>query len=342
MRLASVALLLLILAGTVAAQVGVDKINYKGWPDAYRIHNDACELVIVPQVTRVMSFALADGKNVLWENPELAGKTFPADDGTWHNIGGEKLWPTQQKDLFKKYTGKNGWPPPWPWDAGPSTAEPIEAGVRLMIPHDKRFGAHALREFVMDAHKPLVHVRQWIDKTEGDAAEMTLWTVCQVDDPLLAIVPRDQSAPGYRRLDEAADSKTAELRGAVVTLAREEKRGLKIGVGPAADNGWAATTFSAKGKDGAAVLFVQSHRLVADGTYPDGKCQAELYTAPVTFARYTEMELLSPLVALKPGQKLRDDAVWQLTAVEAETAKDAQRAGAAAQKAHADALGILP
>src|SRR5207245_1727408 len=80
MRFAPVTAILSILAaGTAAAQVSVEKVNYKGWSESYRVRNSACELVIVPQVTRVMSFALASGgggKNVLWENPELAGKTF--------------------------------------------------------------------------------------------------------------------------------------------------------------------------------------------------------------------------------------------------------------------------
>src|SRR5690242_3564273 len=81
-----------------ASPVTVEQITYKGWPNAWRVRNPECELVVVPAVSRVMHFSLTAGPNVLWENPDLAGKTFPTDDGTWHNIGGEKLWPTQQKE----------------------------------------------------------------------------------------------------------------------------------------------------------------------------------------------------------------------------------------------------
>ena len=300
--------------------VTVERIEYKGWPDAWRLRNEACELIVVPAVSRVMHFSLIGGNNLLWENPELAGKTFPTDDGTWHNIGGEKLWPTQQKDLFKKYTGHDAWPPPWPWDAGPSRAEPLPLGIRLTLPDDKRFGAHAVREFTLDPRKPLVHVRQWIEKTEGDPAQMTLWTVCQANDPLLSLLP---SADG-KYADFAKHSDLMTTQAGYVALGRDEKRGLKIGVPPSGENGWVASVFAAPTQN---IMLVLSHRLTTDATYPDDRLQAELYTSPKNFANYTEMELLSPLIALKAGERLEDDAVWQIVpAVGSDYAAIAQQA----------------
>ena len=35
--------------------------------------------------------------------------------------------------------------------------------VRMTLPHDARFGAHAVREFVLHPTQPLVQVRQWIE-----------------------------------------------------------------------------------------------------------------------------------------------------------------------------------
>jgi hypothetical protein len=315
-------------SGKSAAAVTVERVEYHGWPEAWRIRNGACELVIVPAVTRVMRFALTGGKNLLWEDPALAGKTFPADDGTWHNVGGEKLWPTQQKDLFKKYTGHDGWPPPWPWDAGASRAEPIANGVRLVLPHDKRFGAHAVREFTLNEKLPLVHVRQWIEKTEGPPAEVTVWTVCQANDPVLSLLP---CADGKFSII-GSHSSLIESKPGYVTLGRDAKEGLKIGVPAAGQNGWVASVFN--GPSGK-VMLVQSHRLVEGAKYPDDGLQAELYTSPRSFALYTEMELLSPLVALKPGERLEDDRVWQVVPVEGNEYLGAAR------RAHAQALERL-
>jgi hypothetical protein len=309
------------------AAVVVERVTYNGWPEAWRIRNESCELVIVPAVTRVMRFALAGGPNLLWDDPKLAGKTFPTDDGTWHNIGGEKLWPTQQS-LFMKYTGRDGWPPPWPWDAGASRAEPIPNGVRLVLPYDKRFGAHAVREFTMDEKRPLVHVHQWFEKTEGPPAQMTVWTICQVNDPLRSLLP---CADGKVSTWESR-SKLIERKTGYVTLGRQEKEGLKIGVLAAGQNGWVASVFNApSGK----VMLVQSHRLVAGAKYPDDGLQAELYTSPASVAHYTEMELLGPLVAAKQGERLEDDRIWQVVPVEGEDYLGA------ATRAHAHALEYL-
>lgn len=312
-----------------AAPVTVERVAYNGWPDAWRVRNASCEIVVVPAVSRVMRFAPTGGKNLLWENPELAGKTFPADDGTWHNIGGEKLWPTQQKDLFKRYTGHDTWPPPWPWDAGSSRAEPIPNGVRLTLPQDARFGAHAVREFTLDESKPLVRVRQWIEKTEGEPTLMTVWTVCQANDPRLSLLPcADGKFSGF-----GAHSSLMEAKDGRVTLGRHAKQGLKIGVPPSGQNGWVASVFDAPSGQ---VMLVQSHKLAANATYPDDGLQAELYTSPKTFAFYTEMEMLSPLVAVKAGERLEDDAIWQLV-----PASDGADYLMIAQRAHQRALEHL-
>jgi hypothetical protein len=309
--------------------VTVERVAYNGWPDAWRVRNQSCELVVVPAVSRVMRFAPAGGQNLLWEDPALSGKTFPTDDGTWHNLGGEKLWPTQQKDLFKKYTGHDGWPPPWPWDAGASRAEPIANGVRLVLPHDRHFGAHAVREFTLDPTRPLAHVRQWIEKTEGPPAEMTVWTVCQANDPILSLLP---SADG-KFSDFGTPSGLIQSKPGYLTLGRDAKQGLKIGVPVAGQNGWVASVFN--GPSGRKLMLVQSHRLISAAKYPDAGLQAELYTSPISFALYTEMELLSPLVALRPGEKLEDDRVWQVVPV---TGEDYAHT---ATRAHAQALERL-
>jgi hypothetical protein len=312
-------------------KVEVEQISYQGWEKAWAVRNRACELIVVPSVSRVMSFRLTGGANLLWQDPALAGKTFPQDPKDWKNIGGEKLWPTQQ-DLFGKFTGLGrDWPPPWPWDAGASKAQAIENGVRLTLPHDDRFGAHAVREFVLDPVKPLVHVRQWIEKTDGEPAPMTLWTVMQVNNPQLAFLP---SADGNYSLMGPASQQIVAKPGSVA-LGREQDKGLKIGVSAQGQNGYVAALF-AQAEDRPHLLLVQSHKLVAAGAYPDKGLQAQLYTSPINFARYTELELLGPLVTLKAGERLRDDRVWQIVDVTDE--KDAPELAA---NAHAKAQEVL-
>ena len=92
--------------------MAITQVEYAKWPGAWQIDNGKCRMVIVPQVGRVMAFSMEGGPNLLWNNEALAGQTVPKDDHTWHNFGGDKVWPTQQ-DWWIKYTDRNGWPPPY-------------------------------------------------------------------------------------------------------------------------------------------------------------------------------------------------------------------------------------
>jgi hypothetical protein len=131
------------------------------------------------------------------------------------------------------------------------------------------------------------------------------------------------------------DSPQIATRPGHVTLGREQKQGLKVGVAPHGQNGYVAALF-ARPNGEPAQLLVQSHRLTEGAAYPDKGLQAELYTSPIDFARYTELELLGPLVTLKPGERLRDDRVWQIVEVGA----DADPLPIAADR-HKSALGLL-
>jgi hypothetical protein len=289
-----------------APAVRVERIGYRGWAGAYRVSNDKCELIVVPQISRVMHFSLRGRKNVLWVNPDLAGKVLP-EGKEWNNYGGEKVWPTQQS-LFPTLAGR-AWPPPWPWDGGESKVERIDGGVRITTGHDPKFGAHLVREFVMDRREARVTVRQWIDKTEGEPVPMTIWSVCQVDDPSVAITAagkRLADGKRYRALGEA--SPLMLEHETVVTLGRDAKRGLKIGVSSEGKTGWVAAEFSG-------AMLVISHPRVEGTAYPDQGCDAEIYTSPGNGVKYTELELLSPLVSVRDGERLMEEQEWNLLPV---------------------------
>ena len=94
-----------------------------------------------------------------------------------------------------------------------------------------------------------MRVRQWIEKTEGEPAEMTVWTICQVNNPAVSLLP---AADGkYGNFDTQSDLVVA--KDGTVTLGRDEKKGLKVGVAPSGRNGWAASVFARPAGAGKAV-----------------------------------------------------------------------------------------
>ena len=320
-----------LVGGAASAEVSVTQIRYTKWDGAWSIKNAQCEMVIVPQVGRVMSFSLSGSKNVLWNNPELAGQTVPQDDNTWHNFGGDKVWPTQQ-DWWIKYTTRNGWPPPYSFDGAAQSAERIERGVRMTSPPSPEFGTKSVREFVMDADRPLVHVRQWFTKSEGKPVTMSLWTVTQVRTPDFAILPI--GGPMDLKTLGPVVSERLKTGNGVVSLRNDPSASQKIGAVPSTRTAsdWVAGVFGRE-------MLVES-RQRRDGTYPDGNCQAEIYTAPAKDESYVELEMLSPMSELTAGKTLRDDAVWQIVSLP-EPHPTTEQAAAAARASHQLALKEL-
>lgn len=310
------------------AEVTVEKLEYMGWKDCLRVRNAVCELVVVPQVGRVLHFSLAGKENTLYVNRALLGQTVAKDDGQWHNFGGDKVWPTQQ-DLWIKYTKKNAWPPPYHFDGAPASAEPIPGGIRLRTAQSPQFGASCVREFRLDPQKPLVRVKQHFNKTEGEPAEMTLWSVMQVRKPLYALLPLGEMIDGKLFKALSKEPLKHDLIEGFLILKNQERATQKVGNG--FGSGWIAAVYEDVG-------IVKSHRLSKAGSYPDGGCAQEIFTADAPLESYVELELLGPLETVKAGQKLAEEEVWQLVPLTKEQSESPAKAGEALKAAHKEAM----
>src|SRR5262245_48684337 len=95
------------VSGNAAVPV-VTATNYYGWRNALALRTPEAEVVVVPEIGRVMSFRLTAGENVFWENPALLGRTNTWNEaawrqGEWVNFGGDKTWPAPEVE-WTRYT----------------------------------------------------------------------------------------------------------------------------------------------------------------------------------------------------------------------------------------------
>ena len=68
----------------------LERINYRGWQNSYRIFNPTVELVVLADVgPRIISYGFQNGENVLHEVPEHAGITGGRE---FRLYGGHRLW----------------------------------------------------------------------------------------------------------------------------------------------------------------------------------------------------------------------------------------------------------
>jgi hypothetical protein len=81
---------LLAVAAVANAAVRVEKINYKGWPNCYRITNGEIEAVVTGDIgPRIIRLAFVGGQNLFKEFSDQIGKTGETE---FQLRGGHRLW----------------------------------------------------------------------------------------------------------------------------------------------------------------------------------------------------------------------------------------------------------
>lgn len=73
-----------------SAAVKIEKTQYAGWPNCYRISNGEIELVVTTDVgPRVIRYGFVGGQNLFKEFTEQSGKS---GESSWQARGGHRLW----------------------------------------------------------------------------------------------------------------------------------------------------------------------------------------------------------------------------------------------------------
>lgn len=295
----------------------VEATTYSGQA-AFRLTDGRSEAVVVPALGRVMRYAQVGGPNVLWNAP--AGKQFRPGD--WKNWGGDKVWPAPQS----QWGGLAGpaWPPHPTFDGMPHQAEvlPEAAGaggtatkpprLRTTGPLMAGFGARVIREYSFDPATGELVIEQSLKKEEGVPLLISLWSVTQIPPPDAAFLPLNPESPyknNFHWFAGKAPQGTTTAGVSPSLLRFKPSRGsYKLG----ADAPIAAV---AAVRDGLAFVLRGAKR---PGQYPEG---ADGSGFPVTIwnqdetdpaARYVELEMMSPLTALKPGEQLGSVMRWSL------------------------------
>jgi len=94
-----------ILAMNAWAEIRIEKVNYKGWPNSYRMTNGEVELVVTSDIgPRIMRYGFVNGQNMFWEDPAGLGKSGEAE---WQLRGGHRLW-IGPEDIKYTYGPDNG------------------------------------------------------------------------------------------------------------------------------------------------------------------------------------------------------------------------------------------
>ena len=275
----------------------VEKTNYHGWANSYRISNGEVEAIVTGDVgPRIMRYGFCGGQNFFREFEEQLGRSGEPE---WQARGGHRLW-VGPEDPVKSYAPDNGAVEVTVMDDGVVATEPVEpltglekqiavwmarSGAGVEVEHRIRNAGSAPYRLAPWALSMMAQGGHGIHgfPPRGTHPEMLLPT-----NPLVMWAFTDLSDPRWTLL-----KKYMVLRQDPSVAAAQ-----KLGTFNART--WGAYLLNGE-------LFVK--RFDAAGSpadYPDFGCSYETFTN----ADILELETLGPLVTLAPGESVTHVERW--------------------------------
>jgi len=81
---------IVIMTISLSAAVKIEKTQYRGWPNCYRVSNGEVELIVTTDVgPRIIRYSFVGGQNLFKEFDEQMGKH---GEPSWQARGGHRLW----------------------------------------------------------------------------------------------------------------------------------------------------------------------------------------------------------------------------------------------------------
>ena len=283
----------------------ISPLTYFGHP-AYRLTDQHCYAVVVPDLGRVMSYGVVGGRNWLWNAPTPKG----LDVGGWTNYGGNKTWLGPQ-DEWILFSGKAAWPPDKAFDGSAYDATVLSGGHLVTTsPLGRGTGIRIAREYYFDTNGDFV-IEQSARKVAGPALRASIWSITQTVPGDAYFLPVNPDSPYKEDFDFLVPGPGSAVQPLSSTLIRVNPllglaKGYKLGV-----DAPVCAIATVVGQ----TAFVEQAKMGA-GNYPDGASNAgfpvEIYVNTDPVNGYVETELLSPMLLFSAGTRWKHTVRWSL------------------------------
>jgi hypothetical protein len=274
------------------------KVTCLNLPNCYLLSDAVAEVIVTTDVgPRVVHYGLVGGENVLGECAEA---TVSTEWGEFRPYGGHRLW-TAPEAMPRSYAPDNG---------RVAFEAEGEHSIRLVPPVEKRAGVQKEIKVALDGRGGVTLLHR-ITNLNSRRVEWAAWALTIMRGGGVAIIPQEPYGPHPQYL---LPSRTLAIWpytdmsdprfsfGRELILVKSDDRSpspQKIGV--ANKRGWAAYLSDE-------LLFVKHFDYTEGASYPDSGCNSEVFTA----ASFIELESLSPLTYLEPGETIEHVERWQL------------------------------
>ncbi|RKY05394.1 hypothetical protein DRP77_01090 [Candidatus Poribacteria bacterium] len=278
--------------------MGVEKVEYGGWPNCYRLFNDQIELIATSDVgPRIIRLAFIGDENLFAEFEEQMGMTGGDE---WRIYGGHRLWHAPESKPRTYYP-----------DNSPVQVEAEGFKLKLTQPVEETTGIGKEIEIRLLPSSPVAEVIHRLRNENLWAVKLAPWALTAMAPGGYAIIPQPEYIPHEEKLLPArpmaiwhyTDMSDPRWRwGRRFILLKQSpsmSKPLKLGVGN--EQGWAAYRKDDK-------LFLKRYTHFEGMEYPDFGCSTEVFTND----RMLELETLGPFVELQPGEVVEHVEIWGL------------------------------
>lgn len=282
--------------------MNLEHINYKGWPNCYRLTNEQLELVVTTDIgPRIIRFGFLDGDNEFKEFEESLGQTGdrqPRD--VWHSYGGHRLWHAPE-DLKRTYSPDNE----------AVRLEKHQEFIRLIQSVEPSTGIQKIIDVRLLPQKAEAMLTHRLINTNLWAVELAPWALTVMAPNGVAVIPLPPRGSHSENLaptnsialwayTDMSDPRWTWGEKYVLLhqdpmIARPQKAGFLV------KDGWSAYVRNEH-------LFVKTFACDPTARYPDFGSNVETFTDD----QMLELETLGPLVQLKPGAVAEHIEYWHL------------------------------
>jgi len=288
----------LFLASGAQADVKVEKVEYKGWRNCYRISNGEVELIATSDVgPRVIHFGFVGGQNVFKEFPEQLGKS---GEDKFQLRGGDRVWKAPEDPV--------------------ATWAPDNVAVEISVTGNGLIARAPV--------EPLTHLRKEIEIRMAERGtgvtvvhrvrneslfplEYSAWALTMMAPGGVAISgfpPRGKHPANLEATNPLvmwAYTNLADKRWTFtekyLALRQDANNSDAQKLGMFNPHTWGAYVLNGE-------VFIKQAAGDAHASYPDFGCSFETFTNN----EFLEMETLSPLKKVAPGETVEQTEHWSL------------------------------
>lgn len=276
----------------------VEKIEWGGWPNCYRLSNDVVELIVTADVgPRIIHFALVGGDNVFYVNQNLLGKT---GGDAWVNYGGHRLWHAPE-DPVRTYVPDNS--PVEVVTSDPNSIEFIQAtedatGIQKILTVELGMGADVTIYHQLHNHNLwAVDLAVW-GLSVMAAGGTSIMPLPHRGTHPAALLPNTQLI--FWPYSDLTDPRWT-LGREYILLRQDSNAAQPQKFGATVRDGWLAYV-------NAGVMFLKQFNYDPAAIYPDLGCNGEIFTNNVML----EVESLSRTLRLEASNSIVHQERWSL------------------------------